>query len=91
MAITTLTAHVQAERVVVTWNVAGGCGPFSGTVSAAVQGQPTYQTYPITAASGTVTDTPPRCAGVVIYRLTLADGSGAYVSGSASALIDRDC
>ena len=28
---------------------------------------------------------------VVIYRLTLADGSGAYVSGSASALIDRDC
>jgi hypothetical protein len=91
MTLMSLMVRVQTERVLVNWSVEGGCGPFSGTVTAAVQGGASYQVSTIAALAGSVSDAPPRCAGTVSYRVTVADASGATVTGNSSVSVDRDC
>ncbi len=72
-----------------TWRSIGGCGPFSGTVTARYSDQPApYATYKISAQAGTLTDQPAAHACVssyaIIYTLTLRDRSGQVVTASTS-------
>jgi len=65
--------------VAVNWNLSGGCGPFTGTITANYAGQAVYKTYPITSEQGALRDAPPSQNGcptgtlTVVYTLTLKD------------------
>ena len=62
------------------WESAGGCGPYSGQLTAMYQGDnEPYATYDVFEPSGSqFVETPVRCEGtfVVRFTLTLVDGLG---------------
>ncbi|MFN8558365.1 MAG: PKD domain-containing protein [Dehalococcoidia bacterium] len=71
---------VGGNQVRVTWNVEGGCGRISGTITAQYTDQrAAFATHDVTATSGAVIDAPPtRCEGTftVRYTLELRDAGG---------------
>ncbi len=79
----TLAAQVVAGTyppiVTVSWTLSGGCGPFTGAITANYVGQAVYKTYPITSEQGALRDAPPpqnACPSgtlTAVYTLTLKD------------------
>ncbi len=61
------------------WTASGGCGPFTGAITANYVGQAVYKKYPITSEQGALRDAPPpqnACPTgtlTVVYTLTLKD------------------
>ena len=76
----TLSTSVDTgtNKVAVTWSSTGGCGPFTGTITATYKGDPSpYATYDFNSQSGKLTDNRKvRCGGTIVYVLTLKDNSG---------------
>jgi hypothetical protein len=89
------TTDSGSNAVTVSWDTAGGCPPFTGTISATYRGATTpYVVYRATKPSGIVIDTPPaRCEGTftVDYTLTITDSLGQRLVASASASVQWIC
>jgi RNA polymerase sigma factor (sigma-70 family) len=83
------------NRVTVSWMASGGCAPLSGVLTARYQQESqAYRTYAVSGRTGSQADMPPvRCAGsfTIVYSLSLRDGSGQQVSGSASTRVTWVC
>jgi RNA polymerase sigma factor (sigma-70 family) len=81
----------SSNLVVITWSGAAGCPPFAGAITARYQRERApYASYPISARTGTLTDSPPRrCDGLfaVVYTLTLQEGDGSDVSDTATTAV----
>ena len=84
----TLSAVVvsRTNAVALTWRSTGGCGPFTGTLTATYKGDSSpYAAYEIKDQSGKLADNPEvRCEGTIVYVLTLKDSSGQTVTASNS-------
>jgi hypothetical protein len=77
-----------------TWKVVGGCGPYSGTLTAEYQGEGPYLTQQISGNLGNYDDSPPsRCEGTfnIIYRIKIVDGTGQVVNDSITVEITWIC
>ncbi len=83
------SVDIGTNKVTVTWSSTGGCGLFTGTITATYEGdEAPYATHKITDQSGKLTDMPPggRCGSFnVLYNLKLNDSSGQSVNVNAAA------
>ena len=78
----------------VTWKAVGGCGPYSGTLTAEYQGESPYVSQQFSDRLGFYDDYPPsRCEGTfnIIYRITISDSTGQVVTDSITVEITWIC
>jgi len=73
----------------VTWSAQGGCGPYTGTITAAYDWPPGKAGFQITAASGSIVDgNAARCTnGSLSYTLNLSDSTKATVNASTGKIV----
>jgi hypothetical protein len=83
------SARIDASRnrdgsATVKWSVQGGCGPYTGTITATYDWPPNKAGFPANAASGTMVDgNAARCTnGGLSYTLDLSDSTRAAVNAS---------
>ncbi len=84
--------------MILIWGSAGGCGPYTGTITATYKGESgPYAKYEITVSTGKQTDTPsilkPCREGTftIVYTLSLRDYSGQTVTANATAEVSWIC
>jgi HYR domain len=81
----------QGNRVDVNWNASGGCGPYTGAITANYASGGFTRDFAVSSLSGTWTDTPPppRCDAdnSIQYSLRIQDGTGQTATTSASTAL----
>jgi hypothetical protein len=94
LALTLSDPDLQ-NHVILSWESAGGCEPYAGSLTATYQGeQEPYATYPVENQSGQLVDQPPaRCEGTfeVLYSITLTDDAGQTVEAIANTEVSWIC
>lgn len=87
--------NTGSNAVSLTWGSSGGCGPYTGMLTARYQKESNpYETYEVKGQTGKLTETPPsRCEGqfTVLYTLKLNDSSGQSVTANTSAQVIWIC
>lgn len=77
------------------WGSSGGCGPFTGTITATYKGESDpFEIYDVGGQSGKLTKRPDvRCEGTftIVYALTLQDASGNTVSTTTTVAVTWLC
>lgn len=88
IALLQFSAQVEGSVVRVEWSARGGCGPYTGVVTAHYTSAGFTRDYPVTALSGSVADSPPQpgpnSTSVVNYTLDLRD-SASHTNANTSA------
>ena len=82
-------AYLQPDgSATVTWSAQGGCGPYTGVITAAYDWPPGKAGFQVTATSGSMVDpNAARCTnGSLTYTLTLSDSTKATVNASTGRI-----
>ena len=84
----------RTNEVALTWSSSGGCGPWTGTLTAKYSAGGDPWSYDVKGQSGKQTDKPPvRCEGSfeIQYALKLSDSSGQSVTANTTAKVVWIC